>query len=925
MKDYIIPLSQCFESPNKIIRRRQARLESGPRKRWLFFKSRHVFLTAITFLILFWSTFAGASALEGPFASGPTCRNNLNLTEAIHTTGSQQYEYKWEGTCQNPCAGSLTYGTVTLNTSYDGAKHKAAEKLTFTAGVTCEVEISMTGCLYNPFTDLPILNGCGNRLVAVNGCNEAYSLVPDNGLITERMVPKNVAYSEGGSPPPPPPSSPPKGAYEVKRIISPAGSIPDKDTEITFALEPRLSKYPPKRIVAHWELAPKNANKQSGTQLEVKKGIKGGPMPTVGWTYYEKVPTNWYEFPRKISTSFFPLRGKTYRVRVYAETLDGQWIGPTEWSYFSIGTIIEKKQKSFPQIAKDENKVPRSGDAKRFLPGHKDFPVLASPALEIISPTNLQTVNVDEDWLYIVVEVKPGFDVDGYVLEMERLEEASWQPTGSLHIPSLLPLPILIKTASLIEGIPGSYRVRVRGSKAGYVGGYTQWRRFCIGPNQNCQRTVQKTEFLEKQVTQPEKGGGFVPKSGKKTMQTMQGESSLGPEDLKVQKMQRSKTIVTGGKMEPRSGDAKLFDGSGPLPQFEGGQPILKIISPTNLQTVSVKANGTFPISPKTNPGFEFPSGIGLYFERQEEIPKTKEVAIPDKGATHWWVNAFVANWGWPIKDGPMSVNESMLGGPGFYRVRIRGLSYLQGEWEGIGGWTPWRYFCIGPNENCSPKLTQATPGATVMELSNQERDSGKMKKGSGFVPQKKEVQVQTISPLVTSGSITGTLGGSKRKMTSSSDITQKSKVKSEVATIQVPKPNIIVQSIDLTTPKGRKQGEPFYEGEGTTLSVSFKNIGKAKSGKNHKYTISCKVNSGGPECPVKNETKFIAKEFNPNDTALVKQPVMLKKAGEYDVTVKVTGEGSDYQKKVKLNVVKKLKIQPKSKTKTMRTVPVVK
>ena len=84
-------------------------------------------------------------------------------------------------------------------------------------------------------------------------------------------------------------------------------------------------------------------------------------------------------------------------------------------------------------------------------------------------------------------------------------------------------------------------------------------------------------------------------------------------------------------------------------------------------------------------------------------------------------------------------------------------------------------------------------------------------------------------------------------------------------------------------------------------------------------------MKSGGPECPVKNETKFIAREIKPNDTALVLLSATLNKAGEYHITVKVTGERSVSQKTVVLNVVKKLKIQPKSKAKTMRTVPATK
>ena len=102
-----------------------------------------------------------------------------------------------------------------------------------------------------------------------------------------------------------------------------------------------------------------------------------------------------------------------------------------------------------------------------------------------------------------------------------------------------------------------------------------------------------------------------------------------------------------------------------------------------------------------------------------------------------------------------------------------------------------------------------------------------------------------------------------------------------------------------------------------------------------HENTIDTRTVTGDPLTDLanisdepENETKFIAREIKPNDTALVLLSATLNKAGEYDITVKVTGEtrkqGSGSQT-VTLNVVKKLKIQPKSKAKTMRTVPATK
>ncbi len=344
----------------------------------------------------------------------------------------------------------------------------------------------------------------------------------------------------------------------------------------------------------------------------------------------------------------------------------------------------------------------------------------------------------------------------------------------------------------------------------------------------------------------------------------------------------------------PRSGDVKLFDGSGPVQQFEGGPPILKIISPTNLQTVSVKADGTFLIAPKTNPGFEFPNGIGLYFERKEKIPKTKEIAMPDKGATHWWEHAFAANWGWPVKDAPMSINESTLGGPGFYRVRIRGLRYLHGVWEGIGGWTPWRYFCIGQNENCAAKFTETIPKATAMKLPKQEQRSGKLIKGGGFVPKKKDTSVQALSPLKTSGSMTGTKGVSTRKMTSSSVTAQKTKAKSGVVTVQTPKPNIVVINVHfMPTPKS---------GQKTHIYVYFKNTGSVKTSEGTEFTIKC---ISSPKCFLADKKVAFNKDIPPDHQYLWISETETLTAGFYKMEIITTSSSirSVNKKLIELNV----------------------
>ena len=168
--------------------------------------------------------------------------------------------------------------------------------------------------------------------------------------------------------------------------------------------------------------------------------------------------------------------------------------------------------------------------------------------------------------------------------------------------------------------------------------------------------------------------------------------------------------------------DVKLFDGSGPLQQDPGGAPVLKIIKPHELQIITT--DNAFHIITETLPGFE--NGTRVHFERLEEISKGGDVAEPDKGATHWWETVLVSNWGLPFNS--IRVEVDNLGGPGFYRVRVMGLKH--GGNDNIGGWTPWRHFCVGPNQNC--QMTLKKTNAVKKQINKMESRSGKAPPCSG-------------------------------------------------------------------------------------------------------------------------------------------------------------------------------------------------
>lgn len=156
------------------------------------------------------------------------------------------------------------------------------------------------------------------------------------------------------------------------------------------------------------------------------------------------------------------------------------------------------------------------------------------PALTVKKPLEKQPININDDYLFIVLEVNPGFEPSNYLLEMERLEKAPevsgdiampedkthiWQPTASVMMPWSMPAPIATKTSALIGGELASYRLRVRGEK----GGYTPWRHFQLldkrkfVPSGTLTLQSNQGDKQEEEFTQKKAGRGFVPQTEKKT------------------------------------------------------------------------------------------------------------------------------------------------------------------------------------------------------------------------------------------------------------------------------------------------------------------------------------------------------------------------------------------------------------------------
>jgi hypothetical protein len=285
------------------------------------------------------------------------------------------------------------------------------------------------------------------------------------------------------------------------------------------------------------------------------------------------------------------------------------------------------------------------------------------------------------------------------------------------------------------------------------------------------------------------KTGGFVPKSDEKAVQTKQGESSLGPEGLKI-------------------ADVKPFDGPRPLQQF--GPPALTIKQPFESQRINVNDDWLY-IVVEVNPGFE----IDTYLLEMNRLEEVSGKIVKPKGRNHMWQpTGSILNPS--LLPFPILIKTSALieGKLGSYRVRVRGN---KGGYK--GGYTQWRHF----------KVLDKGKLVTSESLS---------KKGGGFIPKKKDTSVQFISPSESSVGMTGTKGVGKSKMTSSSVTAQKTKIKSRVATVQTPKPNIVVDKVRIISPP--------KSGKKTNIYVYFRNTGQVKSSKGTEFTVKCK---SAPKC----------------------------------------------------------------------------
>lgn len=178
---------------------------------------------------------------------------------------------------------------------------------------------------------------------------------------------------------------------------------------------------------------------------------------------------------------------------------------------------------------------PHNGELSGWSP--LDDPTEGTPAFIIKKPLEAQPIDFNDGYLYILLEMNPGFEKpSGFTIEMERLEETPeisgdismpadkthmWQPTGSIVLPWSMPFPVSTQSGAFIGGELGSYRFRVWSVN----GVRTLWRHFQV---------LDKSQFVIGEALKRQsqkKTGGFVPGKSRKNMKpqlmTKGGKKSL--------------------------------------------------------------------------------------------------------------------------------------------------------------------------------------------------------------------------------------------------------------------------------------------------------------------------------------------------------------------------------------------------------------
>lgn len=168
----------------------------------------------------------------------------------------------------------------------------------------------------------------------------------------------------------------------------------------------------------------------------------------------------------------------------------------------------------------------------------------------------------------------------------------------------------------------------------------------------------------------------------------------------------------------------ELLKGWNPYEQT-GGATALSFIAPQNLEMINQNI-GFYPFQlEQIASQAKVPTFIYYQVEHLEETPQyVGDIKIPGNHS-HWW-QPFLVDSMAIVETNPISLNIGIANGPfagkpGSYRIRARANNYADGF---IGGWTGWRYFCLGqPGDSCGQTYIATSGNLPAWEMVIQKFD----------------------------------------------------------------------------------------------------------------------------------------------------------------------------------------------------------
>lgn len=386
------------------------------------------------------------------------------------------------------------------------------------------------------------------------------------------------------------------------------------------------------------------------------------------------------------------------------------------------------------------------------------------------------------------------------------------------------------------------------------------------------------------------------------------------------------------------------------------GTDHIKIVKPANYTNIDANLPYYMFELAVNQPHPQLGGGSNVEIEQLEIVPEfIGDIAMPSAGS-QWWQTMWTGNL--PLQEWPMGISQGLFSGKaGQFRIRAKGKK--KSSYVSLGGWSPWKYFCIGVSNGCqiSPKqikgITQSTKAGKVAIASDMFKvgnnkpkkslvlDSKSGKKDSKLfrVSANRETKAEKLNRVLvnkiskpnqvdtrlTRNPTNNRAKAEKHKQILVNKISNPSQPDTRLSrdpgneqaktnqlraviagsknlTAVRPLPNVLVDRVAY-------KPAPLSVGKTLDMDILFKNAGAVISNINQGYRINCVVLSGGA-CPVANKTATIGRAITPDgSTSIILKGVKKAEVGRFTISVVVTGQvGRPYSFTIDVKPIRAIK-----------------